>query len=118
VLAVSPALVACTTLSAQGDVAALIVSPDATTREELARVVREALGGVPVALADDAFTREDWLTVERTRIVDAQGRRVDGRVLDAPERFRLVRNRSQCVLIREANQARYELTAARCRAKA
>jgi hypothetical protein len=117
VLVLLHTLFACTALSAQDDVAAVIIAPDQASRAELLQVVRQALGGAPVALADDALTRDDWFTVERARIVDSEGRRLDGRVLDPPERFRLVLSGSQCVLIREADQARFALTAARCRPK-
>jgi hypothetical protein len=107
----------CTTLSAQDDVPAVITGADAASRAQLQRTVSEALGGAPVTLADDALEHDDRLIVERARLLDPAGRRVDGRALEAPERFRLALSGSSCVLIREADGARFALRATRCRAQ-
>lgn len=103
--------------SAQLDeVPAVITSPTPESREELTRVVGEALGGVPVTLADDALTRESVVVIERREPRDARGRPLSGRSLETPERFRLVLVGEQCVLVREATGERFPLAAACARA--
>jgi len=116
-VAVLDVLFACTTLSAQDDVPALIVAPDAASREELSRVVSAALGGAPVTLADDALVHDDRLVIERARVLDPAGRRIDGRSVEPPEQFRLVISGSRCLLIREADGSRLPLDATRCRVR-
>ena len=62
-LASSALVVACGAL--QGERPAVIAASSASERAELVRVVTLAFEGAPVALADDAFTRDSVLTVER-----------------------------------------------------
>jgi len=104
---------ACGTLSAQ-EQRAVIASPTAESRAELARVVSTAFNGQPVALADDALTRESTLTLERRTPPGPQGRAATGRTLDAPERLNLVLRGSRCFLVRAADGREWELTEARC----
>jgi hypothetical protein len=93
---------------------ARIVDPTASSRAELARVVSDALGGAPVALADDALTRESLLVIERKPPRDALGRPLGGRELGRPERFRLFRTDSACVLVHESDGRHYVLAATSC----
>jgi hypothetical protein len=93
---------------------ALIVNPTAEGRAALLEAVRSALGGAPVTLADDALTRESILVIERKARRDAGGRRVQGRELGKPERFRLVRSGSSCVLIHERTGRRIPLERTEC----
>jgi hypothetical protein len=93
---------------------ALIVKPSAETRAALLDAVRSALGGVQVTLADDALTRESVLIVERTARRDTEGRRLQGRELGKPERFRLVKSAASCVLIHERTGRRFRLERTEC----
>jgi hypothetical protein len=93
---------------------AVIASPTAESRAELARVVAAALNGQPVALADDALTRDSVLMIERRTPPGPQGRAATGRTLEAPERFTLVLRGSRCVLVREADGRAFELDETRC----
>ena len=104
---------ACSTLSAQ-EQPAVIASPSAESRAELARVVSAAFNGQPVTLADDALTRESTLTLERRTPPGPQGRAATGRTLDAPERLSLVLRGSRCFLVRAADGSEWELKEARC----
>ncbi len=61
-----------------------------------------AFDGAPVTLADDAFTRDSVLTVERRTPAGPQGRAATGRTLDEPVRLRLVLYGARCELVREA----------------
>lgn len=107
-------LPACTRLSAQDELPAVIAEAGAASRDELARTLRDALGGAPVMLADDALVHVDRLVIERARSGDPAGRILDGRVVEPPERFRLVLSGARCVLIRERDGARFPLRATRC----
>jgi hypothetical protein len=111
------ALAACLVRSTPPDVPAVLTGPTAESRAELVRVVSHALNGVPVTLADDALTVESSLIVERTRRRDPQGRPLDGRETGRPERFRLVRSGSRCVLIHEGTERRFTLASADCSAR-
>lgn len=105
--------IGCGTLSAQ-EQPAVIVSPSAEGRAELARVVSSALNGQPVNLADDALTRDSVLTIERRTPPGPQGRAATGRTLETPERFTLVLRESRCVLVRAADGRAFPLDEARC----
>jgi hypothetical protein len=86
----------------------------AASRAELESIVTSAVGGRPVLLADDALTRDSVLIVERREPRDEQGRRVSGRGLDPPARFRLVLRASRCELVADADGRRWPLTQTRC----
>jgi len=107
-------LVACRTASARPDMAALVAEPGAESRAELAAAVGAALGGVPVRLSDDAFTRESTLVLERARQRDPSGLPAQGRERGVPERFRLVKNGADCVLIHERTGQRFTLRETTC----
>jgi hypothetical protein len=93
---------------------ALVVSASAESRAALLAAVRSALGGAQVTLADDALSRESVLTIERTARRDAAGRRIQGREMGAPERFRLVKSGPACVLIQERTGRRFPLEHTEC----
>jgi hypothetical protein len=105
---------ACGTPPARADVPALIAQPTDASRAELLRVVTEAAGGVPVTLSPDALTRESTLIVERREPRDALGRPLSGRLLDMPQRFRLVLREGSCVLIRDSDARSWTLGDTRC----
>jgi hypothetical protein len=105
---------ACGAPPARADVPAVIAEPSAATRAELLRVVTEAANGAAVTLADDALTRDSTLIVERREPRDAQGRPLSGRLLDTPQRFRLVLRDRKCVLIRESDARSWPLNDTRC----
>jgi len=108
------ALSACLGHTPPRDVPAVLTHPTAETRAELAQVVSQALGGAPVTLADDALTADSTLIVDRTTRRDAQGRPLQGRRTELPERFQLVKSASRCVLIHEGSEGRWTLTRATC----
>lgn len=104
----------CDSLRAHDDVPAILVDPTPEVRAELGDVVAGALHGVPVTLADDALTRESILTLERAAARNANGVRVQGRERGRPEKFRLVKNGSDCVLVHEGSRQRWKLATATC----
>ena len=104
---------ACGTLSAQ-EQPAVIAAPTAQSRAELARAVAAAFNGQPVALADDALTRESTLTIERRTPPGPQGRAATGRTLERPEQFNLVLRGARCVLVRVTDGREWPLDETRC----
>lgn len=96
------------------DPPAVIVSPSDASRTELARVVREALHGAPVTLADDALTTSNTLIIEHANPRDAQGLPLDGRSLYRPERFELFARKSRCVLVQSRTGRRWMLRHTAC----
>jgi hypothetical protein len=99
--------------TAQG-VPALLKNPDERTRMTLQRVVSQALGGVAVTLSDEALTDSSLLVIERRRHLDAAGQPIMGRVLEAPDRFVLIRQNGRCLLEHEASGRRWLLEDVSC----
>jgi hypothetical protein len=111
-LAASVPLAACGSL--QGERPAVIAAPSASVHAELVHVVALAFDGAPVTLADDAFTRDSVLSVERRTPAGPQGQAATGRTLDAPVRLRLVLDGARCELVREVDGRRFPLRDVRC----
>jgi hypothetical protein len=105
---------ACATAPPAQEVPAVITSPTPESRVELLRVVSEALHGAPLTLADDALTRESTLIVERARARGPDGTPLQGRETGRPERFRLLQDRSRCVLVHEGSGRRFALSNLTC----
>lgn len=102
---------------AQDDVPAVIVDSNERGRAELVRVVGEALGNPDVLIAEDALTRESSLSIERKPARDATGQRLSGRDYERPERFDLVKQGAQCVLVQASTSRRFELKNVRCKSR-
>jgi hypothetical protein len=100
-----------------GDPPAIIVNPTNASRMELAHVVRKALHGAPVTLADDALTTSNMLVIEHANPRDASGRPLNGRSLDRPERFELFTRKSRCVLVQSRTGRRWTLWHTECVAR-
>ncbi|HLT91895.1 MAG TPA: hypothetical protein VKZ85_13235 [Woeseiaceae bacterium] len=93
---------------------AVVVNPTPESRAELERVIGDMLFGADVTLSDDAFTQSSLLVLERARIRRLGQPQLPGRDLGMPERFRLLTTGTECVLVHETNNARYELPATEC----
>ena len=104
----------CRPLSACEPQPAVVTDPTAQSRAELSRVVSEALGGAPVRLADDALTQASTLVIERIMPRDAAGFPLNGREVEKPQHFRLIKRASHCILIQESTGKRWRLSAATC----
>lgn len=107
---------ACKTAPVRQDLPAVVAEPTPRSVTELARTVSAALDGVPVTLADDALTKESTLVIERAPRRDPSGLPAQGRERGAPERFRLVKNGDECVLIHEGSGRRFTLRDTTCSA--
>ncbi|MGL6160722.1 hypothetical protein [Microbulbifer sp.] len=108
-------LTACSSQPAQGNpVPALRVDVSRESNVELERVVSEALHGAPVTLAEDAFTGESTLIIERNPPQNLQQRPLQGRDMDRPKKFRLLLSGERCWLERESDGERWELVQTKC----
>ena len=92
----------------------MVDEPGPRSLAEIARTVSAALNGVPVTLADDALTKESTLVIERARQRDPSGLPAQGRETAKPERFRLVKIGSDCVLVHEASGQHFVLQDTTC----
>jgi hypothetical protein len=99
------------------DPPAIIVNPSDASRMELARVIRQALHGAPVTLADDALTTSNTLIIESANPRDPSGRPLNGRRLDRPEIFELNKHKSRCMLVESRTGRRWTLRHTECVAR-
>ncbi len=83
----------------------MIVDPTPESRAALQLAVTDALH-VDVLLAPDALTKDSVLLLEP--------RHMEGRETRPGEKFRLVRQGAQCVLIHERTGQRFVLVQTRC----
>ena len=115
VVAVSMGLGACETIATDNDQAAIITNPSDASRSALQHAVNTALH-TAVALADDALTETDLLTIERSPTQGIGTSPTDGRIMDMPIQFRLVISANECILIDQRDAARYPLESTSCKA--
>jgi len=106
----------CQTVNADLDRPARIVNADADSRAALQTVVNEALG-TEVMLADTALTDSSLLTIERWPAGTMDNPVPQGRILEKPIQFQLVRNGDDCVLVKKSDGSRYLLSDTDCEAE-
>ncbi len=104
---------ACQTVVAGDDQPARIVNADTESRAALHAAVGKALG-TDVLLAQDALTDSSVLTVERWPAGRLDNPVPQGRIVEPPIRFQLMRRGDACVLIRLDDGARYVLADTDC----
>ncbi len=109
-------LTGCQTLATDDDVAARITNPTADSRAALQEAVNDALD-TDVMLADDALTDTSVLTIERNPPRSMENLPAQGRNMDGPMQFRLVKNGDDCVLIYTNDDSRRKLANTRCTAE-
>lgn len=103
----------CSTVPEPG-VPALRTSGTAASLEELTGVVRSALNGVPVTLADDVLMTESRLTIERSATQRIGQPQMPGRSYERPEHFDLVLDGRQCFLVHADTELRWMLVETTC----
>jgi hypothetical protein len=112
--AVSVAILsACTSLAAH-DEPAIIADGNHESHAEIVRAISAMLGVAPVTIAEDAFTKQSMLLIERVPARDASGQRLSGRDMGKPEQFQLVKHGRECVLVHANSGARQELARTEC----
>jgi len=97
-----------------GSAPALLVDPDAATRVQLQRVVAAALHDADVTLSEDALVRDSILIIERQRHLAPGGTRIDGRELERPLQFQLIREGRDCILVQVGTDRRWSLPGVEC----
>ncbi|HWS67292.1 MAG TPA: hypothetical protein VN325_31375 [Steroidobacteraceae bacterium] len=107
-------LPACAVLADSPGTPAVIADATAESRVELARVIHEALGDVPVTLADDALTGGSLLSLEHALRRDPMGRPLNGRELTHPETFELFKRGPRCVLVQSRTGREWTLHHVQC----
>jgi hypothetical protein len=107
-------LPACAVLPDSLGTPAVIADPTAESLRELAGIIHEALGDVPVTLADDALTGSSLLSFEHALRRDPMGRPLNGRELTRPETFELFKRGPRCVLVQSRTGREWTLHHARC----
>ncbi len=107
-------LAGCRRIPAQTEAPAVITNPTRESRASLVRAVSNAVHGVPVTIADDALTKTDTLIIEHLSPRGPDGSPIDGRERGSPERFRLVRIGSECILVHSRTEKRYVLADVSC----
>ena len=104
---------ACKNVAPDADQSAVIVNPDAASRAALQATVNAALH-TEVTLADDALTETSILIIERKVPQSIEGSPAQGRNMEMPFQFHLVRNGSECILIDQRDMSRTVLADTDC----
>ncbi len=111
-------LPACSASAAGAGVPAVVIHPTAASRADLERAVSRAFHGARVRLADDALTRDSMVTIGRAQARDVRGLPLNGRELQHPQHFRLMKRGSHCVLLHLETGTAQLLMHTTCRAVA
>ena len=106
ILVAGAMLSACQMTSAQIAKSAILTNPGAEVRLELSEAIGAMTGFTSVALADQDFTQNSELVIERKHQRAATGELIQGRDLDPPHRFQLALQNGQCWLIHQTNSQR------------
>lgn len=105
----------CQTPSLASKQDALLVAPDAASHSAIQQAASQLLGGVQVQLADDAFTRDSRISMERRVRNDPNGFRIDTPGEERPHLLRLIISASGCALRLESSGKQVELDGVRCK---
>ena len=108
-------IAACKNVAPETDQEAVIVNPDAASRAALQASLSESLH-TDVALAEDAVTQTSVLIIEQKAPQSIEGSPAQGRNMQMPIQFRLVKNGAECVLVDQRDLSRSVLTDTECSA--
>lgn len=108
-------LSACQMTSSQVAKPAVLINSGAEVRQEISEAVIAMTGFSSVALADQDLTKSSELVVERKRQKTTKGDLIQGRDLELPHSFQLVRQNGQCWLVHQTTDQRLLLKKAQCR---
>jgi len=110
-------LSACQFTAASPDNAAVLLTSDAETTQELRAAISSMSGFSSVTLSASDFMQSSEVIIERRHQTNQQGELIQGRDLEMPHRFRLETNGTQCWLLHLNSGQRRLLSKARCQAK-
>ena len=106
-------MAACKNVAPDADQDAVIVNPDTASRAALRETVNAALQ-TDVLLADDALTDTSILSIERKLPQSIEGSPAQGRNMEMPIQFRLVKNGDECILVDQRDMSRTVLADTVC----
>lgn len=99
------------------DISALVAESTPASTTEIRDVVKKALPGRQILLANDAFTKSSLLIIERRHHERLEGTLSTGVPDEAPQRFRLVLDGEKCEIVHLNSGKRHALNRTRCRAE-
>lgn len=105
---------ACRDTQVQEFTPALLSNPGQQSHEEIQQTISTALNGVSVMLADDVFTMNSVLVIERGMQWGIDRPPEMGRDLGRPGRFQLVSNGTDCIIIDEQSGVHWPLARVKC----
>jgi hypothetical protein len=108
---------ACQAVTAQTEKDALLVNPGPVAQQELSAVIAQMTGSSSVKLSEKDLTESSYLTVERVHQYDNRGELIQGRDLEKPHSFHLIKQGAACWLVYVNTGQRSVLSKARCREK-
>lgn len=97
------------------DTNAVLAHTSLETRQELTLAISNLLNGLPVSLGETAFLDESRLLIERKMHLDHQGLPLQGRSLERPEAFVLIKRGKHCLIKHEASEKTVLLNKAKCK---
>lgn len=109
---------ACNALALAEQAPARLLLTDGEAQQEARKELREAvasmLGVSAVALADSTLTDSSQFSFARTPRYDASGQLLQGRVIEQPHIFKLVKRNKACWLIHQNSGKQLRLIHAKC----
>jgi hypothetical protein len=105
---------ACRTPDQEGVGPALLTNPGPESRQELEQTISTALDGARITLAEDVFTENSVLVIERGMQRSINRTPELGRDLGQPHRFQLFITGSQCILVDEQSGEHWPLSIVEC----
>lgn len=104
---------ACKNVNPGAEQAAMVINPTTASRAALQQAVNSELH-TEVLLADDALTETSLLIVERQTPRSIEGSPAQGRNMEMPIQFRLIKSGADCILIDQRDQSRTVLADTEC----
>jgi hypothetical protein len=93
---------------------ALLLNPTIEVQQELTLAVSKIIGKPKVLLNAEDLTKNSILPVERIRLKDADGLRMQGLETEEPKYFKLVKKGEDCFLILLKTDKRELIKSAKC----
>ena len=75
---------------------ALLTQPSAESRKIIENAIGELLNSQPIKLADNVFTEQSTVIIERIQSKDSRGKLLNGREVDQADTFSLLSRDSNC----------------------
>ena len=98
------------------DKPARIINVDDASRSALQNAVNTAIG-TNVTLADNALTDTSLLTLENRTPRSITNPNPQGRIMEMPIQFQLIKNGNDCILINQRDRSRQVLSGTSCEAE-